>query len=143
MKRTYVSDSSGNYLANGSNINFLDKYNLTDDALYAQINGRSLENLYANMGPTVTVPSTYSGQADKFWALSAIDWSYIKSLGSNVVSNLIAYKLSSTTSEGAWWLRTCSSNYKNYFVSTAGSQNINAPVYLDSAGVRPAFQIQI
>ena len=143
VKRTYVSDSSGNYLANGSNINFLDKYNLTDDALYAQINGRSLENLYANMGPTVTVPSTYSGQADKFWALSAIDWSYIKSLGSNVVSNLIAYKLSSTTSEGAWWLRTCSSNYKNYFVSTAGSQNINAPVYLDSAGVRPAFQIQI
>ncbi len=143
VKRTYVNDSSGNYLANGSNVNFLDKYNLTDDALYAQINSRTLENLYANMGPTVAVPSTYSGQADKFWLLSAIDWGYIKSLGSNVPANLIAYKLSSTSSEGHWWLRTCSSNFKNYFVNTGGSQNINAHVYLDDVGTRPAFQIKI
>ena len=149
VKRTYVRDSSYNHFPNGKNVNFIQRYNLTQDNLYSQILDRSLENLYANDSQVMELyPEDFVGETDKFWGISNDDWDYIVK---NSITNGIAYDLCYGTTnghKGYWWSR--SPYYMSMIYSVipmnSGSVTFDA-VYSASdsyiGGVRPAFQIII
>ncbi len=142
IKTSYYQDSSGNVLANGYNHNFVYCTYVNDSEwdLFYQIKPRSLSDLYSNSESFGSLPESYSGQADKFWALSMSEYSI---LTNGDYSNGITYSLSGRWYYQAsnWWLRDSHSDGIVACVTYTG-----APYVFDAwleFGVRPAFALEI
>ncbi len=146
VKRTYISESK-NCFANGSNINFLDRFNLTRDDLYSKIDARSLKNLYDNgaSGTINELPASHADDVDKYWLLSLNDRLLIRSAKD---INAVAYLLSggNVNTAGYWWLRSPGGTLSTDCEQVVGINGVAIPicnVNRDDIGVRPAFQIII
>ena len=127
-------------------INLLSDYNLTNDPLYAKIQGRTLTSLYVglnsekNSSATIwtdneTLPGTTT---DKLWLLSTSEVNTL--LGTtNALRKTNTYGATALSS-AAWWLRSPLSYSANYvhrvnYDGSLGSSNADRP----GLGVRAAF----
>ena len=151
-----ADDSTYNqHMPNGSDVNFLNTYNLTSDPLYALITGRSLESLYGDInystsGDTSSPFPTNNTDAkttdtDMFWLPSYKE--YYNLIRNGTDSNAVAYLASQagtrpTNNVACWWLRTPMTLASGATVIFDGSTDY-AIARDVSTGVRPAFKIQI
>ncbi len=131
------SIAKGTYFSDGNNINFLDRFNLTDDVIYSQILDRDLEEMYTEC--IWGLPADYVGQADKFWALSQLE--LYQCIGDG--DGAVGYTLSSPETTCDWWLRTPLNNTMQYCVESSGGWDSHSSPYSDTIGVRPAFKLSI
>ena len=148
--RGYKSGTKYEPDTTGKKINLLSDYNLTNDTMYAKIQGRTLTSLYNNIGTFNSSAkkwsSDYTGAdenlkgttKDKLWLLSESEVTDL--LGTtNELRKTSIYGTAS--SAGEWWLRSPDSSFADR------ARNVYSPVgYLtyDSAyytypGVRAAF----
>ena len=140
------SSSSADEVAfpSGASVNLLSAYNLTDDPMYAKIQGRTLISLYVGLdaeknskaiiwSDNTTLPGTTK---DKLWLLST---SEVKTLLGTTSRKTSTY--GDTASSGAaWWLRSPHSGSANW-VNTINVDGSLRDRYVNfiPASVRPAF----
>ena len=152
---------NGKYIASGTDVNIMTKYNINNDPMYANIKARSLASLYnesAISGETkdmLTVPTSKDGYtavnftgdtADKLWLLSITEMREIfkDDLISHSDSNPDLYMSSRTGVlnnyfAATWWLRS-SSNSEDRVQSMYGyATEYIIPANGVESGVRPAF----
>ena len=140
--QNYDSFANGVYSPSGPSVNLLNAYNLTDDPMYAKIQGRTLTSLYVGLdaeknskaiiwSDNTTLPGTTK---DKLWLLST---SEVKTLLGTTPSLLQTPIYSGTDSRGALWgLRSPNSSAAN----RATGVDMHGGLYSDRiSSVRPAF----
>lgn len=159
-----AKSENGKFIARGTDVNLMTKYNINNDPMYAKIQARNLASLYnesAISGETkdmLTVPTSKDGYtavdftgdtADKLWLLSQTEMEEIFKAdyitGSRENYSCPLYMSSRTSvltasSAAAWWLRSPGSYDAGIVrgVETLGYLNSNNPFNTDS-GVRAAF----
>ena len=137
------------YSPSGASVNLLNAYNLTNDPLYAKIQGRTLTNLYSDIGEFASGAkkwsSDYSGAdenlkgttSDKLWLLSESEVNTL--LGTKEFLMTSTYGGTASSAAG-WWLRSpCSSDaFSVRGVYNSGSLFTDDAKYADY-GSRAAF----
>lgn len=146
--RGYKSGTTYEPDTTGKKINLLSDYNLTNDPMYAKIQGRTLTNLYSDIEGFASGAkkwsSDYSGTdenlkgtaSDKLWLLSASEVSTL--LGTSYGNLKTGTYGVSTSSDAAWWSR--SPYYATaYAVCHYGEHSQVESAHIASRGVRTAF----
>ena len=147
--RGYKSGTTYEPDTTGKKINLLSDYNLTNDPMYAKIQGRTLTNLYSDIEGFASGAkkwsSDYSGTdenlkgttPDKLWLLSESEVTNL--LGTT--NGLCKTSIYGTASSAAgWWLRSPNSTFAN-FVRVVDFDGYLSSNYASntSPGVRAAF----
>ena len=147
--RGYKSDTKYEPDTTGKKINLLSDYNLTNDTMYAKIQGRTLTSLYNNIGTFNSSAkkwsSDYSGAdenikgttSDKLWLLSESEVTDL--LGTTKALRKTSTYGGTASSAAAWWLRSPYSSYACIVRYVYDGYLDNSLADDTASGVRAAF----
>ena len=138
------SFANGVYSPSGASVNLLSAYNLTNDPLYAKIQGRTLTSLYVGLdaeknsnakiwSDNTTLPGTTK---DKLWLLST---SEANNLFGTTYSHLKTGVYCGKNSDTSWWLRSPDSGVGYQVLSMYMGAPLGCFASSSVEGVRPAF----
>ncbi len=142
VKDCFIEDGKFNKHANGENVNFYERYKLTEDVLFSQITERSLQDMYKGntySSDTNTLLEKYAQESDKFWAITYSDCYCLAGVSSD--SDLLFDEEIDLNIGSVYWIQSGFGAFAFRITASGYLDAVN--VAIGSNNLRPCFILTI